>query len=143
MLIQVTAAFLAVFMFSIVMDAPKKYLFFGGMAGAVGWLVYLVTADRYGVFIGNFMGAVAISLISHIFARFLKAPVTVFLVPGFLTLVPGSGLYRTVYHFFMGSKALGESYLIQTIQIAGIIALGIFVVDSVFDIARKQKEKKG
>ena len=143
MLIQVAAAFFAILMFSIVMEAPRKYLVHCGLVGAAGWFVYLIGRELFGVMIANFLGAVAISLISHIFARVLKAPVTVFLVPGFLTLVPGSSLYRAVYHFFMGSESVGGSYLIRTIQIAGLIALGIFVVDSVFAIIRKSNLGKG
>lgn len=142
MILQIAAAFAAVAAFSIIMDAPKRYLFYCGSVGAAGWLVYLLTAEACGVLIGNFIGAAAVSLLSHLCARFLKAPVTVFLIPGFLPLVPGFGLYRTVYYFFTGSKELGEGYLIQTIQIAGAIALGIFVVDSVFGLAQRKYSRK-
>lgn len=143
MIQQLAAAFLAIFMFAIMMDVPAKYLFPCGTVGAAGWLVYLCTKEWFGVLPGNFWGAVAISLISHCYARALKAPVTVFLVPGFLTLVPGAGLYSTAYHFFAGSGAMGERYLLETIQIAGVIALGIFIVDSVFDMIRRQSTKGG
>lgn len=138
MILQIAAAFSAILMFSVMVDAPKRYLVYCGLVGAFGWFVYLVTQSAFGIMTANFLAAVAISLIAHLFARCLKAPVTVFLLPGFLMLVPGSSLYRAVYNFFMGSGAEGGLYLIQALQIAGVIALGIFVVDSLFDILRKR-----
>lgn len=141
MAVQVIAAFAAIFTFSMVMDVPQKYLYYCGFIGAAGWFVYLAAAEVFGVMMANFLGAAAITLIAHIFARIKKAPVTVFLIPGFLTLVPGASLYRAVYYFITGTRSIGARYLIQTLQIAGMIALGIFVVDSVFDILGKQKKK--
>lgn len=141
MFVQVVAAFLAIFTFSVVMDVPRRYLLDCGFIGAAGWLVYLLTVKAFGVMLANLLGAASITLIAHLFARTKKAPVTVFLIPGFLTLVPGASLYRSVYHFFIGTRSIGARYLIQTLQIAGMIALGIFVVDSMFDIIGKQKEK--
>lgn len=143
MLIQIAAAFFAILFISVVMNVPKKYLIYCGAVGATGWCVYLAGKEAFGVMIGSFMGAVVVSLISHILARVQKAPVTVFLIPGFLTLLPGSSLYYAVYQFFTGSEREGINYLIQTIQIAGVIAFGVFVVDSVFDVIRKNSLKKG
>ena len=39
---------------------------------------------------------------------------------------------------------MGAAYLVQTLQIAGVIALGVFMVDSLVEIIgkRKQKEEK-
>ena len=141
MITQILAAFLAIFTFSVVMDVPKKYLPCCGFIGAAGWFVYLAATKVFGVMIANFFSAASITLIAHLFARIKKAPVTVFLIPGFLTLVPGASLYRAVYYFITGTRIIGASYLVQTLQIAGMIALGIFVVDSLFDIMGKRKEK--
>lgn len=91
----------------------------------------------------NFLGAGAIALASHILARVFKIPVTVFLIAGILTIVPGADLYRSVYHFCMGDQSLTEVYLERTIQIAGMIALAIFIVDSLFSAFwNRWKDKK-
>ena len=69
--------------------------------------------------------------------------VTVFLIAGILTIVPGADLYRSVYHFCMGDQSLTEVYLERTIQIAGMIALAIFIVDSLFSAFwNRWKDKK-
>ena len=144
MIIQVIAAFAAIFTFAMALEIPKKYLINCGFIGAAGWFVYLVVLQRFGMMTANLLGAAAITLLAHFFARIKKAPVTIFLIPGFLTLVPGAGLYRSVHYFFIGNRSMGAAYLVQTLQIAGVIALGIFMVDSLVEIIgkRKQKEKK-
>ena len=171
MIIQVIAAFAAIFTFAMALEIPKKYLINCGFIGAAGWflrvtaqesllaaqsgqddlfhrygelLVYLVVLQRFGMMTANLLGAAAITLLAPFFARIKKAPVTIFLIPGFLTLVPGAGLYRSVHYFFIGNRSMGAAYLVQTLQIAGVIALGIFMVDSLVEIIgkRKQKEEK-
>lgn len=141
MIIQVVAAFVAILAFSIVIGAPRRYLPFCGIVGAAGWLVYLLNVEPYGIVIANFIAAMVIALASHIFARIFKAPVTVFLIPGILILVPGAGMYRTVYQFFLGDRQSAGSYLLQTMQIAGMIALAIFVMDSLFALLGKRAER--
>ena len=142
MILQVAGAFIAIFAFSIVIGAPKKYLFYCGMVGAVGWFVYLQNAEEYGVVMASFIAAMVIALCSHIFARIFKAPVTVFLIPGILILVPGAGMYHTVYQLFLGDKEAAGGYLLQTMQIAGMIALAIFVMDSVFTTLQHRQRKR-
>ena len=139
MIIQVIAAFAAIFTFAMALEIPKKYLINCGFIGAAGWFVYLVVLQRFGMMTANLLGAAAITLLAHFFARIKKAPVTMF-----LTLVPGAGLYRSVHYFFIGNRSMGAAYLVQTLQIAGVIALGIFMVDSLVEIIgkRKQKEEK-
>ncbi|WP_148409203.1 threonine/serine exporter family protein [Murimonas intestini] len=138
---QVIAAFFAIAGFSIVIEVPKKFLVYSGFVGAVGWAVYLLFLDKYGIMVATFFGGMAIALISHIFARIFKAPVTIFLIPGILVIVPGAGMYRTVYQIFLGEQGLAADYLLQTIQMAGMIALAIFAMDSVFSILQNKKWK--
>ena len=37
---------------------------------------------------------------------------------------------------------MGAAYLVQTLQIAGVIALGVFMVDSLVEIIGKRKQKE-
>lgn len=142
MIIQTIGAFMAILAFSVIIEAPRQYLPYCGLVGAAGWFVYLVSTGSAGIVLANFFGALAASLISHIFARIFKAPVTVFLIPGILPLVPGAALYRCVYHFFLGTRATAFVYLLETIEIAGMIALAIFLMDSLFAIMQNKRWKK-
>ena len=79
---------------------------------------------------------------SHILARTLKAPVTIFLVPGILPLVPGGPIYRSVYYFINDNSGLGNMYFTQTLQIAGAIAMSIFIMDSIFRQTRRYTKRQ-
>jgi len=142
MLVQVIGAFVAVIAASVTFGVSKKLLVYSGLTGAVSWLVYLLLLNN-GVneLIAVFAATLVSALLSHIFARALKAPVTVFQIPAILPTVPGVGMYRTVYYMIMGDKEMTGYYFSKTLQIAGMIAIGIFIMDTVFrTFLRKERE---
>ena len=101
--VQSAAAFLAIFGFSIILDVPKKFLLYAGAAGGVCWFVYLLALQAgRSLIMAAFLSSLVVSILSHIFARVLKAPVTVFLVAGILPTVPGASVYRCVYFMIQG-----------------------------------------
>lgn len=138
--VQVISAFLGVLAVAIVFQVPKKRLVLTGLTGAVGWAVYLtgMEGSENAVF-SSFLAAFAVAIMSQILARLSKAPVTIYLVTGILPLVPGVGMYRTVYYLLQNDTAQTSYYLSYTLQVAGMIALGIFVVDSFFRILYQKK----
>ena len=140
MWMQVVGAFLAVVALAVVLNVPKCYLVYDGIAAAAGWLVYLL-AMNHGIAETTtmFLATVVIALLSHLFARMFKAPVTVFLIPGILPIVPGVGMYRIMYYLVIGNNEVAARYLSQTLQLAGMIALAIFTVDSVFRLLNGKK----
>ena len=138
MVIKVVGAFVAIAAFAILLETPKRYLKYAGIVGAIGWFIYLLSQElgMTDVF-ATFLSAMAISIVSHIFARLFKAPVTVFLVAGILPTVPGAGMYRIAYSVIGGDNGMTAQYLMATLELAAAIALGIFVVDAFFRIFQK------
>ena len=141
--VQIISAFLGVLAVAIVFQVPKNRLVLTGLTGAGGWMVYLIgmRVSENAVF-ASFLAAFAVAIMSQIFARISKAPVTIYLVTGILPLVPGVGMYRTVYYLLQNDTAQTSYYLSYTLQVAGMIALGIFVVDSFFRIFLKRCGKR-
>ena len=136
--IQTAGAFFAILGFSFILDAPRRFLLYTGLSGAVGWLAYLLTQrGEHEVIMAAFISSLAASLFSHAIARRLKAPVTVFLVCGILPAVPGASIYRSVSCLIEGARTLASFYLMETLQVAGAMALAIFIVDSLFRLAQK------
>jgi uncharacterized membrane protein YjjB (DUF3815 family) len=84
-----------------------------------------------------FFAALIVALISHSFARLFKTPVTLFLIAGILPLVPGVGMYRIVYNLITNNNNMAAYYFSETMQIAGMIALAIFIMDTIFKIFQK------
>lgn len=138
MLIQVIGAFVAVIAVAIIFGVPKKFLIYSGLVGAVGWLVYLLIRNIGGNYIVSmFFAALVVAFISHSFARIFKTPVTLFLIAGILPLVPGVGMYRIVYNLLANNNSQAAFYFSETIQIAGMIALAIFIMDTIFKTFQK------
>lgn len=147
MAVKVAGVFLAVVSFSIVINMPRKYLLRAGFVGALAGLSYLICIQLgYGAVTSSFVSALFAAFMAHVFARIFKTPVTLFLFGGILPTVPGNGMYQTVHFLLENDEAMAGYYLIQTLEIAGVIALAIFIVDNIFQAIlvqqRKAREKK-
>ena len=131
--LQVVSAFIGVVAVAVLFQVPKKHLVLAGVTGASGWFVELVMEEvlKSAVF-SSFLAALLVALLAQMLARVSKAPVTLYLVTGILPLVPGVGMYRTVYYLLQSNRELTAYYFSYTLQVAGMIALAIFVVDSFF-----------
>ncbi len=141
--VQVAGSFMAVLSFGIVLDLPKKYLGWSGVTGGVCWLVYLLIREETGSLIfAAFLSGLSVALLGHILARILRAPVSVFLIPGILPLVPGTSIYNCVYNIIRSSREQSTYYLIETMQIAGAIAMAVFLMDSMFKMIKNKDKNK-
>lgn len=104
------------------------------MAGAfLSWAVYL--GAQYfdaGVYLANFFAAVAVSLYAELMARIRKFPSFSYLVIALLPLVPGSGVYYTVEYMLEGAGELSLRQGVRTAAIAGVLAVGVLLVSSLF-----------
>lgn len=144
MIIKVIGAFLAILCFAIMLETPKKYIVFAGIVGAVGWFVFLF-AGRMGAndVFATFLSALTIAFISHVFARVFKTPVTGFLIAGILPTVPGAGMYHIGYYLFQKDMDMMGYYITSVLQIAGVIAAAIFIVDGLFRVISLLFSHKG
>lgn len=125
------SAFLASIGFGILFNIRGKRLILAGLTGAIGGILY-----KYFLFLGmselvsNFVGALGLALFSEIFARVCKTPVTTFIVCALIPLVPGGGMYYTMLEVIQGDVQEALSKGLQTLSIAGVLALGILVVST-------------
>ena len=143
LLIKTYAAFSSIIAFSIVFGMPKNLLKYATIVGVVSWVIYsYLLYIEVDIVLQAFITGLIVAGMSHIFARVLKAPVTIFLVPGILPLVPGGPIYRSVYYFINDNSGLGNMYFTQTLQIAGAIAMSIFIMDSIFRQTRRYTKRQ-
>ena len=140
--LEMVVAFVAVFFIAVTLEAPKRTLRCGALAAGLGWGVYLVGLLFMDIVAATFMASLFIAWIAHLFARYLKTPVTIYFIPAFITLVPGAGVYQSVYSFINKEYALAQQHLVLTLQISGAIALAIFIVDSLFGLVARIKASK-
>lgn len=130
MIWQSIGGLIAVVGFGVVLKVPGRFLIWSGLDGAIGWFVYLlVQMYTDSLLVSTFLGAVVISVGAHFCARMLRTPVTMFVIPANLTLVPGAGMYRIVYYVLRSEEEMAGFYFQQTLKAAGMIAAAIFIVN--------------
>ncbi|EKX92810.1 threonine/serine exporter family protein [Peptostreptococcus anaerobius] len=129
--------------FSIFFNAPKKLLLPSSVVGGVGWIIYLVMSVHFdNPLVYAFTAAIFIAVSSEIFARLLKQPAIVIIIPGILPLVPGISLYNTVLYTIQKKYELAASTGTRAIIVSIGISLGILVVASLSRMFNIYKLKK-
>lgn len=124
--IQFLAAAVASFTFAILFAAPKKELFFCGMAGGLTWVVYyIVHTQSENVVLSSLVATFVLTVLCRITAVARKNPATIYLVSGIFTLVPGAGIYYTAYYLISGMSAASSAKGLETFEIALAIVFGI------------------
>lgn len=143
MILQIVGAFVAMYWFAVLIETPKKYLPMAGVVASIGWFVYL-SCENLGAeaVLATFFSALTVTFISHVLARKVKTPVTIFLIAGIIPTVPGATMYRIAYYVILGDNDMSIHYLMEMFKIAGAIAVAIFIVDSIFRIYYRNLGKR-
>lgn len=124
-------------------EAPRHLVVKTGIIGVLSYAFNLFLQNNMDLSIvtAYFFACLFASLLSQVFARKLKAPVTMFYIPTFYLYVPGSSIYQMAFHYIEGNYSLAVTFLFETISIAGAIALGVFMSDSLTEIYWDIKNK--
>lgn len=112
----------------------------------MGWVLMYLLNEHLGISspLATYISSLNVAIMAQYMARRYKKPASIFFVPGFFTMVPGSLIYRTVMAFFNGDRALAYDFLSDTILTGLAIVLAIFTVDTVLYktmLYREDREK--
>lgn len=134
-------AFLGSIAPAIVINIEKRLLLWAGLGGMLGILTaLLINPSVLSFSIGQiFAGTIVIGLYSEFMAKVLKAPSTVFVIPGIFPLVPGITAYKTIQAFADNQVAEAALLAIDTVAKAFTIAFGIMLVTALFRFVRKAR----
>lgn len=110
-------------------------LVYSFLGGALTWSVYLIVKE-YGLpeSFAYALSAAAGTLYAELLARFIKTPVTLFIITSVIPLVPGGALYDTMLGLLQGNHAVFAERGVYTVTAAGAMALGMFSATMVFKI---------
>lgn len=135
-LLRASSAGIAIFGMCLFFDTPKKCFIACWLNAFLSWGVYLI-ADYAGLngLWASFLSTLAADLFAYYCARILKGPVIIFLVAGILPMVPGISIYKGVYSFIFGGNA--AEILTGAFMSTGVIALAIFMMDTLLDIDKR------
>lgn len=133
MLLDSFYAFMCTMSFSILFNVKGLKIIYASLGGALGWFIYLKFLSLGADTITSlFFASMIISACSEILARIVKSPVTTFVVASLIPLVPGTGMYNTMFQYVKGdlNGALEAGYI--TLSSAGAIAVAVVLVSSLF-----------
>ena len=143
MIIESIVAVVATFGFGIIFNIGRKNLLFASLGGGLSWFIYkLCLNNGFSLYAAFFTSAVIFSIYSEICARTFKSPVTTFVICALIPLVPGSGMYYTMYEVIKGNISTSVTMMISTIASAGCLALGVIFVSTITRLINSVKSKK-
>lgn len=131
---EILSAVVGTVSFSVLFGVPREYYPYCGFIGGAGWLVYCL-AELFLPGSGPcFVATAVVILLSRTAAVVKHCPVTIFLIAGIFPLVPGAGVYWTVYHIVMEELFLAVSTGYSAMKEAIAIVMGIVFV---FELPQK------
>lgn len=132
MIIQTLVSFMASLGFGIIFNIKGKNLIFAALGGGLSWFFYLFFG-RFNMsdVLSLFLSSVIFSIYSEICARLLKTPVTTIVICALIPLVPGAGMYYTMYDTITGNVSGAIELGLTTIANAGSLALGVIFVSTI------------
>ena len=126
MILQFLLAMAACASFAVLFGVPRNQFFFSSLTGALGWISYLIFCELgAGIVFASLYATFFLTILSRFFVALRKNPVTLYLVTGIFTLVPGAGIYYTSYYFIMNDMSRCTAKGMETFKIAGAISVGI------------------
>ena len=129
--------------FAMFFSCPKRSIGLSSLAGAIGFVIYIIIGDYTGgVFLPALAGAYFTGILGEIFARKCHMPAILFIVPGIINLVPGKGIYSTLFNFVDGQKNLAFANLFDTLAVASAISFGILLASVLSKSLRGFKFRK-
>lgn len=141
-LIETLCAFVATIGFGIIFNIHGKNLFFASIGGGLSWLVYkLALTGNISNITSLFISSIIFSIYSEICARIIKTPVTTLVICALIPLVPGGGMYYTMYEAVQGNAQETWSMALSTISSAGVLALGIVFVSTITRFINSARKK--
>jgi len=136
-------AFLGTLGFTFIFNVPLRHIPVASFIGGAGWAIYHIAVSAgCGIAISCFFGACIVGLSSDIASRICKEAATIFVIPGVLPLVPGAGTYYTMLAVVEGNLEMAADKGIQTLAMAGAIALGLLTMGTIIQVVRGITKRK-
>ena len=128
MIQEILAAMVGTIAFSLLFGVPRKYYAYCGLIGGAGCGVYSAAGLLWAPAQSALAATIVVILLSRLAAVKERCPVTIFLISGIFPLVPGAGVYWTVYYMVTDQLYLAVQTGYTAVKVAVAIVLGIVFV---------------
>ena len=141
--VQNIATFIACAGFAILFNIHGFGIAICAFGGMITWVIYSV-ASHFGcdLLVCYFFATLVAAAYSEIMARVRKYPAISYLVVAIFPLIPGAGIYYTTSHLLQGDRTAFMEKALQTIGIAGVIAVGILIISTLVRLWSSWTNKK-
>ena len=116
---------------------PRNLIPWCGLLGGISGSTLLLFGDIIGPIFATFIAAFSVGIMSESLARLKRVPVSIFLVPGFIPLVPGRYGYLTMRNFVEQDMISGLKMLSLTLFLAGTVAFVIFLCGALYRVVHQ------
>lgn len=141
--IQNIATFIACVGFSIIFNIHGWGICICAFGGMITWIVYcFANYLGFDLYTSYFFAAVVAAVYSEVLARIRKYPAISYLVVAIFPLIPGAGIYYATSFLMQGYQNAFVQKALQTIGIAGVIAVGILMVSTLVRLWNVLKSRK-
>lgn len=135
-------SFLASLGFAIIFNIRGKNIFIASLGGSISWFIYLLMQNLHNSnTVSLFVATLVVSIYSEAMARVFKSPVTTYTICGIIPLVPGYGMYYTMYYTISGNISKATLTGLQTLTGAGAIAIAIVMISSLSKLIFLKRKK--
>lgn len=126
---------LATLAFSYYFNCPRRSMPYTTLLGGMSWTIYsIMLNNNFSYIVSASSSAFIVAMFSEYLARKLKIPATIFLLPAIVPLVPGAGMYYTMYNLIEQNYVVFEEKAIETLFMAGSLAVGVVASSSIFKV---------
>lgn len=130
---EVLLCIIAAYSFGVIFNIKGRYLKISAIGGGIAWLSYkLLLIAGLENNLSFFFATICFGIYVEICARIYNAPSTVMSVCAMIILVPGYGVYNTLYGFLTNDYDNAVKTGISTLMIAGSISLGLVFITTLF-----------
>ncbi len=135
-------SYLATLGFVIMFSIPKEALFTSSLVGALGWTsLSIVHNFTESLIAGTFLASLLVGLLGETLARYNKKPATIYIIPGIIPLVPGSGMYYTMLALVENNFYEAAFKGTETLFVAASISIGLIISSTLSRSIKRVKFK--
>lgn len=144
-LIQAVAAFLGTAGFAVLYGVPRKEYLHASVCSTIGWMAYLAMMRLAGATVieSTFVATLVVVLVSRFMAVDRRCPVIVYQICGVFPLIPGAGIFWTVYYIVNKELSVALTTGFTALGMAVAIVLGIIFMTSLPGRMFKIAHRKG
>lgn len=127
---------------AILLQSPKKTSLYGGLIGGLSWGVLYIGVNMAGnIIVGSFLSAFTVGILGEVLARWTKKPSTLYVNPGIVPLVPGAGMYYTMFFLVENDYIAAVEKGVETFFIAAAISMGLIISSAFSQSLKTFKER--